>query len=118
MSGPKATPVEAIPRMIPMSSVKKIDGISIDIGIGIFQSILGRRSRAAAAATIVNAPLRIPAPPHPATALPMMNIIEDFAAPHMRDPSSKIRKALMKTTFGQDISGDPRPGFNILTFEL
>ena len=59
-----------------------------------------------AAATMVNAPLRIPAPPHPAIALPMMNIAEDLATPQMRDPASKRRKALMKVILKQSISED------------
>jgi hypothetical protein len=37
---------------------------------------------------IVNAPLRTPAAPQPATALPIMNIGDELAKAQRRDPSS------------------------------
>jgi hypothetical protein len=53
---------------------------------------------------MVNAPLRIPAPPHPAIALQTMNMKENLATPQMRDPTSKRRKALMKIILRQSVS--------------
>jgi hypothetical protein len=43
----------------------------------------------AAAETIVRAPFEIPDVPIPAIARPIINISEDFAAPHITEPSSK-----------------------------
>ena len=57
-------------------------------------TILGRLSRGAAAAMIVNAPLTIPAAPNPATALPIINMADDFARAQKRDPSSKSATAM------------------------
>lgn len=68
--------------------------------------ILGRASRGAAAAMMVNPPFRIPAPPAPEIALPTINIAEDCADPQMRDPASKITNALMKIIWEQSISKD------------
>jgi hypothetical protein len=45
---------------------------------------------------IVSPPLRIPAPPHPAIALPTINMLEDVDTPQMRDPTSKRARALRK----------------------
>jgi hypothetical protein len=39
-------------------------------------------------ATIVRAPFINPELPIPATALPIINMLEDFAMPHNNDPSS------------------------------
>jgi hypothetical protein len=47
-------------------------------------------------AMTVNPPLRMPDPPIPAIALPIMNITELVATPHIRDPSSKIDKKTRK----------------------
>lgn len=41
---------------------------------------------------IVRAPLTSPAQPSPATARPMMNMVEEVDAPHMADPISKTKK--------------------------
>ena len=38
---------------------------------------------------MVRAPFERPEPPMPAMALPTINISEEFATPHRRDPSSK-----------------------------
>lgn len=45
---------------------------------------------------IVIAPFIMPAPPHPATALPTMNMAEDVDAPQMTEPNPKTIKAPMK----------------------
>ena len=58
----------------------------------------------AAAAIMTKAPFKIPAPPHPATALPRINIIEDCAAPQIIDPAMKTKKAPMKMNLSQYIS--------------
>lgn len=55
---------------------------------------------------MVNPPFKMPAPPAPEIALPMMNITEDCATPQMRDPASKITNAPMKTVWEQSISKD------------
>jgi hypothetical protein len=41
---------------------------------------------------VVIAPFATPADPTPATTRPMMNMIEEWAAPQMADPISKITK--------------------------
>ena len=46
------------------------------------------------ACTIVYPPLRSPEAPIPATARPIISILEDTAAPHMADPSSNTAKKL------------------------
>ena len=48
------------------------------------------------AAMIVKAPLAIPEEPTPAMALPTMNMADDWAAPHNREPSSKTTKKTRK----------------------
>jgi len=49
-----------------------------------------------AALRIVRAPFESPDPPSPAIALPMINMLEDWATPHSKEPSSnrprKVRK--------------------------
>ena len=47
-------------------------------------------------ATMVTAPLARPEAPIPATALAMINIFEESAAPHRRDPSSKSARNVRK----------------------
>jgi len=37
-----------------------------------------------------------PAAPKPATALPLINIVEVIAVPHIKDPSSKTARKVMK----------------------
>ena len=53
---------------------------------------------------MMNTPLRTPAPPQPATALPKMKTIEDLAKAQMRDPAPKTMKAPMKVTLRWHIS--------------
>lgn len=72
----------------------------------------------AAAAIMTKAPFNIPAPPHPATALPRINIIEDCAAPQISDPVMKTKKALMKMSFKQYVSLHLGLAACTLTFEL
>ena len=52
-----------------------------------------------ACATTTNDPVKIPALPHPAIALPTMSETESGATPQMRLPSSKIPKAQRKDHF-------------------
>jgi hypothetical protein len=59
--------------------------------------ILGLFSIGATSAIIVKAPFVIPDPPIPATALPTMNIFDDVATPHKREPSSNIPKKHINT---------------------
>ena len=47
-------------------------------------------------AMTVKPPLRRPDPPIPAIALPIMNITELVATPHIRDPSSKMDRKTRK----------------------
>ena len=98
-----ATPVDATPSMMPMSPVVTVccgQRCCTQMWIGSKRvAILGRASIGAAAEMIMKAPFRIPAPPHPATARPAMNIIEDWAAPQIKDPTMKTKKAKMKITF-------------------
>jgi hypothetical protein len=48
-------------------------------------------------AMIIIAPDSIPAAPAPATARPAMSVMEFFATPQMRDPSSKTDMAARNT---------------------
>jgi len=48
------------------------------------------------AATIVKAPFPIPDVPTPAMALPTMNMDDDWAAPHSRDPRRNMKKKTRK----------------------
>jgi hypothetical protein len=59
--------------------------------------VLGRTSRDEAAVMIRYPPLRMPAPPAPEMALPRMKVIEFRATAQIKDPASKIAKALMNT---------------------
>jgi hypothetical protein len=45
---------------------------------------------------MVKAPFDMPEEPAPAMALPTMNMGEDWAAPQMREPTSKIKKKARK----------------------
>jgi hypothetical protein len=46
---------------------------------------------------MINAPFSNPEPPIPATALPMINMFDDWAAPHMADPTMKSTRHARKT---------------------
>jgi hypothetical protein len=48
---------------------------------------------------IVKAPFIKPLPPNPATALPMMSILEETAAPQRAEPSSKTRRKARKVIY-------------------
>ena len=48
------------------------------------------------ATTMERAPLERPEDPMPATALPIINISEELATPHKRDPSSKRARKIRK----------------------
>jgi len=48
------------------------------------------------AAMIVKAPFEIPEDPIPAMALPTINMVDDWAAPHNKDPSWKTKKKARK----------------------
>lgn len=76
MSGPVT---EAIPYMAPR----------IPMYVGLFD-------RGALAAMISNAPLKIPADPNPAMALPTINAVEFTAEPQMALPISNQNMAIMK----------------------
>lgn len=41
---------------------------------------------------IVKAPFPMPEAPMPAMVLPMMNMADDWAAPHSADPTTKMEK--------------------------
>ena len=96
MIGPERTPMALIPSIDPISSIKH-SHISMWAGKWEGKIILGRLSKGAAAAMIVNAPLRTPAPPHPAIALPIINIGDEIDTAHMRDPNSKSTTAPINT---------------------
>lgn len=51
-------------------------------------------------ATMVTAPLARPEAPIPATALATINIFEELAAPHRRDPNSKSARNVRKVYWG------------------
>jgi hypothetical protein len=46
---------------------------------------------------MINAPFSKPDPPIPATALPIINMIDDLAAPQMADPTMKSTTQVRKT---------------------
>jgi hypothetical protein len=49
-----------------------------------------------AAAMVVRAPVVMPEDPKPAMARPMMNMVDDWAAPHRAEPISKTVKKMRK----------------------
>ena len=60
---------------------------------------MGRLCNGTACATTTNDPVKMPALPHPAIALPIMSATEPGATPQMRLPSSKMPKAQRKDHF-------------------
>lgn len=48
---------------------------------------------------MIKLPEKIPAPPTPATALPIISAVEDGAAPQTAEPTSKIMIAMRKIHF-------------------
>lgn len=52
--------------------------------------LLGRCSFVETAETIVNPPLKRPAPPIPATARPIIKAVEEGATPQINEPISKM----------------------------
>ena len=58
---------------------------------------IGRFSSGVVCANVTSAPVKIPALPRPATARPTMRAVEFGATPHIRDPSSKMKRATRKT---------------------
>lgn len=58
----------------------------------------------AAPATMVKAPFIKPDMPSPATALPMINIVEEVETPHIRDPSSNKAKNAKKVNWSKCVS--------------
>jgi hypothetical protein len=63
----------------PIVLIEKVSPINV----GLF-------SNGAAAVNVFKQPFIKPAPPIPATARPIINIVESFAVAQMSDPSSKI----------------------------
>jgi hypothetical protein len=59
------------------------------------RGIQGRLCSGAEEAIIVIKPMSRPEPPMPEIALPAMNMCEDCARAHTREPSSKITRPLM-----------------------
>lgn len=59
----------------------------------------GLFANGAQAAMMVRAPFERPDPPIPAMALPTINIFEDLATPHKRDPSSKSPRKKRKVYY-------------------
>jgi hypothetical protein len=61
---------------------------SIQFAKSEYSSLPGRLCMGVIKAIIVRAPFINPELPIPATALPIINMFEDFAMPHNNDPSS------------------------------
>lgn len=53
---------------------------------------IGRLDKGTAAEMMVRAPFMSPAPPNLATTLLAMSILDDFATPHNREPTSNMAK--------------------------
>lgn len=70
----------------PTNGPKSIPGADKDITSAVR---LGRFSKGAMPAMTVRFPIKMPEDPAPATALPMMNTLDDGATPQMRDPNMK-----------------------------
>jgi hypothetical protein len=58
--------------------------------------LLGRFSKGAQLEMMVIAPFMMPAAPKPATARPMINMLDDTAVPQRTEPNSKIAKKTRK----------------------
>lgn len=65
--------------------------------MGEWYIVLGLFSNGVQSAIIVKAPFVIPDPPIPETARPIINILDDVATPHKREPSSNIAKKHINT---------------------
>lgn len=74
--GPVARPNWPIPMLRPMKSACFFVGRTAEM--------------------VVTAPLATPADPTPAMTRPIMNMGDDWAAPHMADPTSKTKKKTRK----------------------
>jgi hypothetical protein len=61
-----------------------------------WKSIPGLFAMGTHPAIIVNAPFKIPEVPIPATARPIINILEEVATPQIKEPNSKMAKKDMK----------------------
>jgi hypothetical protein len=61
-----------------------------------WRSILGLFAMGTHPAIIVNAPFKIPEVPIPATARPIINILEVVATPQIKEPNSNMAKKVMK----------------------
>lgn len=66
-------------------------------------SLLGCFGSGRLAFTIVYAPFSNPELPSPATALPMISMFDDVAAPHNKDPNSKTAKKLRNAHFNESL---------------
>ena len=77
--GPIASPTWLNPTLSPMKS--------------------GCRLVGSTAAMVVRAPLDTPAAPTPEMTRPTMNMGEDWAAPHIADPTSKMTKKVRKVHY-------------------
>lgn len=58
---------------------------------------MGLFSRATVCAIVTSAPVKMPALPKPAVALPMMSAVDVGAIPQIREPSSNTNSAERKT---------------------
>lgn len=67
---------------------------------------LGRFSRGSAIAIMVMAPFWMPEVPSPATARPIMSIVDETATPQSNDPRRKMPKKLKNTHFNLDSVSD------------
>ena len=83
------------PIMMPISAE---DQISND-ATPCLTNIPGRLCIGAEEAIIVSAPIDNPEHPSPATARPRMNIFEETATPHSKEPSSKRPKKARNVIF-------------------
>jgi hypothetical protein len=64
-----------------------------------WRSILGLFAIGTHPAIMVKAPFKIPEVPIPATARPIINILEEMAMPQIKEPNSKMAKKAMKVHY-------------------
>jgi hypothetical protein len=63
--------------------------------------IVGRLDIGTHPETIVKAPFKMPEPPIPAIARPIINIFDDVAIAHIKEPSSKTKKKPMNVHYSE-----------------
>jgi hypothetical protein len=83
--------------LLPVQNpIKAITIVNYQADPNYWRGILGLFAIGTHPAIMVKAPFKIPEVPIPATARPIINILEEVATPQIREPNSKTAKNAMK----------------------